>query len=114
MRRPLLTEKQIQSAFDLLNESGDEIGTARAMVIRLGYKVKAVQARLTRMAPESSLEAKKAWATAHAEYAEVCEQHAEAEGRWEKLKDQRNKAELILECWRTLSANDRGVVRRVS
>lgn len=107
----LLTESQVQAAFDYLSESGDDIGAARAMVIRTEYKVKRVYARLYRQAPESTIDAKKAWVVCQGEYEEACEAHAQAEGRWETLRDERNKAQLILECWRSIEASSRSLSR---
>jgi hypothetical protein len=81
------------------------------MLIRSEYKVKKVHARLFRQAPSESIESKKAWVQMQEEYIEACEAHAMAEGYWEKLKDERNKGELLFEAWRTIQANDRGFRR---
>ena len=104
----LLRNEQVQAAFDWLHEHSDRIGAARGMVIRLEYKVKRVLARkmLAASGPEWQ---RKAEATCDPEYESVCEAHADAEATWEELRDTRNKCELILEAWRTLSANDRGI-----
>lgn len=111
MRKALLTEEQVQAVFDRLNENGDAVGAARAMQIRAEYKVKKVHARLYRQAPAESIESKKAWVQMQDEYIQACEAHADAEGHWEKLKDERNKGELLFEAWRTIQANDRGFRR---
>ena len=47
----------------------------------------------------------------HDEYDAAMEAYAQAEGRWEELKDQKNKAELVMEAWRTMSSNERSVMR---
>lgn len=109
--QPLLTREQIQAAFEVLASPSNEIGAARANLIRKEYRVKRVHAKLMRQAPEGSVEMRKAWATDHDDYAAACDDHAEAEGEWERLKDQRNKAELVMEAWRTMSSNDRTAVR---
>jgi putative IMPACT (imprinted ancient) family translation regulator len=109
--RRLLTADQVQAAFDVITANSEATGAARGMVIRTEYKAKRVHARLTLSSPEKTDAGKKAWATAHDEYAEACEAHAQAEQQWEYLKDQRNKAELVIEAWRTMSSNERGITR---
>jgi hypothetical protein len=109
--RQLITEEQIQAAFDLLHEKSDEVAAARAMQVRCEYKAKAVLARLTLASPERTDQSRKAWATAHPEYAEACEAHAVAEGEWERMKDRRSKVEALLEAWRTLEASTRALTR---
>lgn len=109
MAEPLLTEAQVQSAFDWLLESGAEIAAARAMVLRCEYKVKAVRSRLELNAPDGPMDRKKAWAACQSEYLKACDEHVDAIERWERLSDQRNKVGLIMEAWRTMCANDRGL-----
>lgn len=111
MAEPLLTEEQVQSAFDWLLESGAQIAAARAMVLRCEYRAKAVRARMELNAPDGPMDRKKAWALCQTEYQKACEDHVEAIHEWERLSDQRNKVQLILECWRTMQANDRGLRR---
>lgn len=110
-RQRLLTREQVQTAFDVLTQPSANVGAARAMVIRTKYKTEKVWARLYRSSPEKTIDARKAWADEHEEYEAAMEAYAEAEGRWEELRDQRNKAELILEAWRTMSSNERTVMR---
>lgn len=109
--RRLLTEDQVQAAFDVLTANSDAIGAARGMVIRTEYKVKRVFSRLYMNSDEKTNDGKKSWAICHPEYGQACEEHAQAEERWEYLKDQRNKAELVIEAWRTMSSNERGIMR---
>lgn len=111
MAHQLLTEAQVQAAFDWLLQSSAKIGAARAMVLRREYRAKAVHARLLLQAPDGPMERKKAWATAHEAYEQACADHADAVEAWECLQDERNKTALILEAWRTISANDRGLRR---
>jgi hypothetical protein len=106
----LLTEQQVQAAFDVLTSPSADVGAARAMAIRTKFKAEKVWARLYRQA-SGTIDARKAWATEHEEYEAAMESYAVAEGRWEELKDARNKAELIMEAWRTMSSNERTVMR---
>lgn len=107
----LLTREQVQAAFDVLTQPSANVGAARAMVIRTKYKAEKVWARLFRTSPEKTIDARKAWADEHDEYDAAMEAYAAAEGRWEELKDQKNKAELVMEAWRTMSSNERSVMR---
>lgn len=107
----ILTQEQVQAAFDVLTKSSADAGAARAMVIRTEYKAKKVFARLFRAAPSGNVEERKAWATMHDEYEAAMMSYADAEERWEAIKDERNKAELVMEAWRTMSSNERTVMR---
>jgi hypothetical protein len=109
--KQLISEEQIQAAFDLLHEKSDDIAAARAMQVRTDDRKKAVLSRLILASPERTEQSRKAWATAHPEYAEACEAHAIAEGRWEEMKDRRARVIALLECWRTLEASQRGLAR---
>jgi len=91
--------------------NSDAMGAARGMQIRTEYKVGQTRARLMRQSSESSADKRRAEAEASDEYAEACEKHAAAEAEWERLRDQRNKCELIIEAWRSIQANERGLQR---
>jgi hypothetical protein len=110
-RQRLLTREQVQAAFDVLTRPSSDVGAARAMVIRTKFKAEKVWARLLRTSPAGSMDIRKAWADEHDEYEEAMEAYAAAEGRWEELRDARNKAELVMEAWRTMSSNERTVMR---
>lgn len=107
----ILTQEQVQAAFDMLTAPSSDVGAARAMVIRKKHKASKVWARLFRQSPEKTNEAKKAWAEDHDEYDHAMEEYAEAEGRWAELADQKDKALAIMEAWRTMSSNERTVMR---
>lgn len=107
---PLLTDEHVQAAFDWLRENSSATSAARAMVIRTEFKLKKVHARQMLMAQGPEWQ-RKALATCSTEYEAACEAYAAAEGEWERMRDQRNKCELIIEAWRTQSSNERGIVR---
>lgn len=106
----LIPTEAVDGAFSWLLSSSDKIASARANVIRAEYKVKRVYSRLYKAA-EGSIESRKAWAIDHDEYAEAIEMLAQAEEAWEYAKDQRHKAEIIIEAWRTEQASRRAVDR---
>jgi hypothetical protein len=107
----MLTEAHVNAAFDWMLANSDIIGAARGMQIRTEYQVGQVRARLMRASQESSADKRRAEAEAADDYAIACEKHAQAEAEWERLRDQRNKCELIIEAWRSIQANERGLQR---
>lgn len=106
----LLNQDVIDSAFQWLIASSDEIAMARGNVIRTEFKMKKVHARLYLQAT-GTIESKKAQATTHPEYEEAVENYAIAMQTWERAQDQRNRAELVIEAWRTASASERAIGR---
>lgn len=110
MSKQLITDEVVQGAFDYLHDDSRPIASARANLIRAEYQVKRIHAKLF-LAATGTIEARKAWATAHDDYAEAQERLAIAEGVWEQQKDQRNRATMILEAWRTEQASRRVVDR---
>jgi hypothetical protein len=104
----IITDEVAQMAFDYLNTESHAIGVARANTIRAEFKAKRVFARLFRQA-SGSVEARKMWATEQAEYEEAMEHYAVAVQNWENMQDSRNRAELIIEAWRTQEASGRQV-----
>lgn len=106
--RAVLTDDVVQMAFDYLKNGSEEIALARANVIRAEYAAKRVFSRLFKKS-DGSVDMRKATATDHEDYAKAMEHLALAEETWERVRDQRNRAELILEAWRTAEASDRSV-----
>lgn len=108
MTRSVISDEAVEMGFHYLNTSSEEIAMARANQIRAEYKAKRVFAKLFLRA-EGNVESRKAWATDHEEYAEAMENVAIAESTWERMRDQRNRAELIIEAWRTAEASGRTI-----
>lgn len=107
----LITQEMAQAAFDWLASNSDDVAHARGALIRAEYRTKKVMAKEFLKADGGSVDARKAAATCSNAYQEACEDHAKAEADWEKLRDQRNKFELLIEAWRTMQSNERGLVR---
>lgn len=106
MNRRVITDDAVEMAFNYLHTSSEEIALARANRIRAEFKAKQVFARAFRAAV-GAVEMKKAIATCDPDYEIAMENVAIAEETWERMSDQRNRAELILEAWRTAEASDR-------
>lgn len=106
----LISQQVVDAAFDWLLKSSDEIAAARGNKIRKEYKSKKVFSRLYLNA-EGSVETRKAFATCHPEYESAMEDVAIAEEVWSRLDDQRNRASLCLDAWRTEQASRRIIDR---
>lgn len=109
MRPRLITDDMAQAAFDWLASNSDDVAQARGAAIRAEYRVKKVFMKQFLKA-EGSMDVRKATATCSPEYEDACEDHAAADAAWEAKKDQRNKFELLIEAWRTMQSNERGLM----
>ena len=105
-----LPEEAVSAAFDWLREASDVVAAAKINMLRKEFMAKKIHAKLFRAA-EGSIDARKAWATDHDDYARAMEEYFQAAELWEQLMDRRNKCEACLEAWRTQEASQRGVVR---
>jgi hypothetical protein len=108
----LLTEEQVQTAFDWLNDNLDAVGAALYLKLDAEYKVEQTEARLMLQSLESSDTKRKAWARAHQDYINACQDHAEAAGHYAKMNDRKAHYERVMDLFRTQSANEREFVRR--
>lgn len=110
MSKQLISDKALDAAFDYLNENSDKIAAARANVLRMEYKVKAVKARLV-LTADGAMGLREAYAVSSPEYAAVCEEHVKSVEAWEFATDQRNRAQYVIEAWRTENASRRAIDR---
>lgn len=107
----VITPEIAQGAFDWLLSDSAAIATARANVVRAEFGAKKAFALAYKKSTDGSIESRKMDATCSAEYTEAMERLATAEGTWERMKDQRERAKVILECWRTQEASGRTLDR---
>lgn len=105
-----ISEAAVDGAFDWLLSASDEIAAARGNKVRKDYQAKRIFARMFKHA-EGNIEMKKAIAMDSDEYAAAMEDVAIAEETWSRMDDQRNRAVLIIEAWRTLQASRRAIDR---
>lgn len=106
----LLTDEQVQAAFDWILRDSAATAAARAQVLRTEFRMKKVHARLMLQA-DGAMDVRKATATCHPEYEAASEAYFAAEEEWTRQLEQRRKCELIVEAWRTQSSNERGIQR---
>lgn len=100
----LVTDEMVEEALNYLAGSSDHIAAARAMRLRAEFKRKRVRAKLILESNQSSAVAREAWAEAHPLYFEACENEVKAVEADERARAERNKADTILEVFRTQEA----------
>lgn len=106
MRR-LITDEMLEVALEYLATSSEQIAAARANRLRAEFKRKRIRAKLILQSNQPSAVAREAWAEAHELYHEACEEEVKAVEADELSRSERNKAETIIEAWRTENANQR-------
>jgi hypothetical protein len=103
MRR-LVTDEMMEAALDFLATCSDQIASARAIRLRSEFKRKRVRAKLMLESNHTSAQMREAWAEAHPLYNEACEEEIKAVEADERLRSERNRADTIIETFRTEEA----------
>jgi len=102
----LIKPEWMDFALKYLAESGEAAAAAKAERIRAEHGVKIAKARAL-LDAEGTAQIRDAMAVASKEYAIAVEREAEAVRQDEWHRTQRNKADAIIEAWRTENANRR-------
>jgi hypothetical protein len=97
----------VEEALNYLSVSSDHISAARAIRLRAEFKRKRVRAKLILESNQPSATMREAWAEAHALYCEACEEEVRAVEADEHARSERNRADTILEVYRTEEATRR-------
>ena len=102
----LVTDKMVSDALDYLATSTEPAAAAKAERIRAEYHRKRVRSQMM-LETDGPIAIREATAETSDEYGSACEREANAvqNDEWHRL--QRNKAEAIIEAWRTESATVR-------
>lgn len=103
----LITDEMMEVALEFLATSSETISAARANRLRAEFKRKRVRAKLILQSNQSSAIAREAWAEAHELYHEACEEEVKAVEADEYARSERNKADTIIETYRTEEATRR-------
>jgi hypothetical protein len=103
----LVTDEMVEEALNYLATSSETIAAARARRLRAEFARKRVRARLILQSNLPAASSREAWAEAHELYFQACEEEVKALEEDEYARDRRNKADVILDCWRTENANRR-------
>ena len=107
----LVSEDNVQAAFDYLNNAADAAAMAKCNKILTEAKRKSVEASLMRECNDKTQSEKATYAKAHPAYIEACEAEAKAAGDDEWHRHQKARASAVIEAWRTEQANLRGASR---
>ena len=113
MSRPgiVVSEELVHDAVDYLVTQSNEAAVAKGNAIRADYHRKRIRAQLILRAPHNTHGMREAWAEAHDDYEEVCKKLATCEEEVERHRNNRSRAEVVCEMWRTQSASLRGLSR---
>ena len=103
----LVTDDMLEAAIQYLAKSSELIAASRANRLRAEHKRKRTRAQLIMQSMERSATMREAWAEAHELYQEACEAEAKAVEHDEYHRNERNKADVIIEAWRSENANSR-------
>ena len=99
-----ISEQRLEQALTFIAESDLQIGHWRAQVLRSEFLAKSAEA-LAFKAQQGPIEDKKMSARLTPEVCAAWEKHFEAVLEYEKLKAQRERQYIVIELYRTMSAN---------
>lgn len=102
----MVTDERMEKALKYLATTDEESAELKTQVARCEYLGKRIRARQFLMA-EGSVEAKKATAETSQEALLADEDLSRAILAYEKIRAKRTTEELVIEVWRTASANRR-------
>ena len=107
----LVSDQFVQAAFDWLKDNSASAAKAKADRIRSEYRTKQVRAEMFLSFDEGTVAEKEAKALASEEYNVAVEAEARAVELDEYHRNQRSKAEAIIEAWRSEQANMRAMTK---
>lgn len=102
----LVTDKMVSDALDYLSNDTEAAAAAKAERIKAEYARKRVRSQIM-LETDGPIAIREAHAETSEEYETACNREVEAVKRDEWHRLQRNKAEAIIEAWRTESATVR-------
>lgn len=105
----MITEEQVQEAFDYLNENADKAAKARAERLYMEDYTKVVKAELMGECNETAIGAQERFAYAHPTYKKHLENLRTAIARDEKHRFTLNAKTALLDAWRTEQASQRAM-----
>lgn len=105
----IVNDEDVDKALCWLRDSAQDIGDARAEVIRAGHMVKVTKALVMKMHNDKPVSVQEREALASPQYLAAIERDAVAAGEFEKLKSLRDAAALKIEAWRSEQATWRAM-----
>ncbi len=108
-RSALVTDEQVDEALHNLNDGVAAIAAARARAVKAEHMLKHVKSYLIAQSHAKSLQNRENEAMADPRFIEAVEELSQATHDYELERARRGVWELIIEVWRTASANQRQV-----
>ena len=102
----MIDQERMEAAMDFLAMTDESYATAKADMLRCELQAKRTRARLF-ITGEGSVEARKAAAEASQGALEADDEYIEHIKEFETLKAKRERAEIVIDVWRTLEASRR-------
>lgn len=104
----MISEERLSKSLKYLAETDEPAAKAKALMLGLEEQIKSLKGILFVQLPSDMKVAEKdARVYAHEEYREHIEKYQNAVADYEIMRNKRETEGLIIECWRTLSANQR-------
>ena len=100
-------EERVEKAIDYLVETDKEAAKLKAMMVYREDMLKTVNATLTLEFDEKTVAEREARALSNPKYKYAIDKKSEAIYEYETMKNRRLSAQLVVEVWRTESANER-------
>ena len=101
----LITDEMIEAALNFLATASEPTAASRAQRLRKEFARKRVRAKLILQSDEKTAGMREAWAEAHPMYEKACEEEVDAVEVDEFYRCERNKADAIIEAYRTQEAS---------
>jgi hypothetical protein len=102
-----ITDGMMEEALNFLSTHSEQGAEARANRFRAEHARKRVRANLILNSNEKTSAMKEAWAEQHERYAEAVDAEVEAIRLDEYFRSERNRADAVIEAWRSEQANQR-------
>lgn len=100
----VISDQRLEQALTFIAESDQQIGHWRAQVLRTEFLAKSAEA-LAFKSQQGAIEERKQSARLTPEVSAAWEKHFQAVLEYEKLKAQRERQYIVIELYRTMSAN---------
>lgn len=105
----MITDEEAEKALDWLRDHAEDIGHARARLVKAEHMVKHIKALEMKRWAQHPVNAQEREALTSNNYLKAIDEEALAAGEFEKMKSLREAAALKIEVWRSMSANTRSM-----
>tara|TARA_R100001244_G_C5160801_1_gene130978 strand:- start:352 stop:672 length:321 start_codon:yes stop_codon:yes gene_type:complete len=106
----LIELESVERANDWMRDNSIRLAQAKANRIYIERYLKSKHGELFLVAPEGSIASKEAWSYCHTDYIELLNGLKAAVEQETELQHKYTAAEVKIAIWRTLQANQRGLV----